>query len=107
MNFVEGGEYVNVGKTSVTKKDTDAIKPNEIAETRNRIWIGDKIAFSRKRSGCFDYEDDVYKGIKGKVIIMADHFFVIDTGNWRVSYRWTDLLTEGAVVKVNGRIFVR
>lgn len=98
---------MNVGKTCVTKKDIDAIKPNEIAETRNRIKIGDKIAFSRKRTGCFDYEDDVYKGIKGKVIIKADHFFVVDTGNWRVSYRWVDILTEGAAVKVNGRIFVR
>lgn len=98
---------MNVGKTCVTKKDIDAIKPNEVVKTKNRIQIGDKIVFIRKRSGCFDYEDDVYKGIKGKVIIKADHFFVIDTGNWRVSYRWTDLLTEGAAVKVNGRIFVR
>ena len=89
------------------RKMQDSIQPNEIAETKNRIQIGDKIAFTRKRSGCFDYEDDVYKGIKGKVIIKADHFFVVDTGNWRVSYKWTDLLTEGAAVKVNGRIFVR
>lgn len=98
---------MNVGKISVTKKDKDAINTKEITKTRDRLKIGDKIAFIRKRSGCFDYEDDVYKGIKGKVIIKADHFFVVDTGNWRVSYRWTDLLTEGAAVKVNGRIFVR
>lgn len=25
----------------------------------------------------------------------------------KISYKWTDLLTEGAAVKVNGRIFVR
>ena len=90
-----------------SRKMKESIQPAEVEATKDRIQIGDKIAFNRKRSGCFDYEDDVYKGIKGNVIIKADHFFVVDTGNWRVSYRWTDLLAEGAAVKVNGRIFVR
>ena len=90
-----------------SRKMKESIQPAEVEATKDRIQIGDKIAFNRKRTSCFDYEDDVRKDIKGKVVIKANHFFVVDTGKWRISYKWTDLITEGAAVKVNGRIFVR
>lgn len=82
------------------RRDSQAIRKNMIMDYRDQLRIGQDVEVTIEAVVGDSWKEMAHRKFRGKIKYIHTNFIVVDTGNWRTSFTYAELMQNKTKVKI-------